>query len=59
MILLANFYSSFFVDQIGVQGPGDKGGGGVQVEKAVKGKLRRVWGDSGGVVLEKAYGEAT
>ena len=34
------------------------GGGGTQVEEAGEGKLRRMWGDSDGIVLEGAYGEA-
>ena len=38
---------------------GGEGGGNVQEEKVGEGKLRRVWCDSGGVVNEATYEEAT
>ena len=46
-------------EQRGVLAQGDRGGGNVQGEKAVEGKLRRLWGNNSGVVIEGAYLEAT
>ena len=46
------------VERISVQVQGHRGGVGIQGEEAVEGKLLRVWGNSGGIVLEGAHGEA-
>ena len=41
-----------------VQAQGQQGGGNIQGEEAGEGNLGRIWGGSGGVVIEGAYVEA-
>ena len=59
--MVTHGYSYLSTDKhiTGTRPPGYRGGGDVQGDKSVEGKLRRVWCDSGGVILEGSYGEAT
>ena len=46
------------MEQSTVQAQGYRVGGNIQGEEAGDGKLLRVWGNSGGVIIEGAHGEA-